>query len=245
MEVFLIPSGGPRYELYCEAGSEPAVPPRQTTGSMVGREGRRRRWSIRWWRRWLVDHFIAIVTSVEAAKHDAAHRRATGQHRTLARRIRDRVVCWLAEKVAEQHLLWHLRGQEQVIAWFADDMDEREALALVRRMLQADADRHLRWLAINSLGLAVSLILVPVPGPNLVLYYFIFRVVGHYLSRLGARHGLDRVDWRMRPSGALTDLRQAIAAAPEVRSDRVTEIASRLRLQHLAAFLERVVVPVP
>jgi hypothetical protein len=30
-----------------------------------------------------------------------------------------------------------------------------------------------------------------------------------------------------------------------VRRRRVTEIASRLRLQHLAAFLERVAMPVP
>jgi hypothetical protein len=240
MEVFLIPSGGPRYELYCEAGSEPAAPPRQSdTGQrLVLRLAAR-------WRRWLVDRFIAIVTSVEAAKHDAAHRRATGQRRTLARRIRDRVVCWLAEKVAEQRLLWHLRGQEQVTAWFPDDMDERQAADLVRQMLQADAERHLRWLVVNSLGLAGSLILIPVPGPNILLYYFIFRVVGHYLSRLGARHGLDRVDWQVRPSGALTDLRQAIALAPDVRRRRVTEIASRLRLQHLAAFLERVAMPVP
>jgi hypothetical protein len=98
---------------------------------------------------------------------------------------------------------------------------------------------------VDSLGLLVSMLLTPLPGQNLLLYYFIFRVVGHYLSRQGARQGLDRVEWNMRASSTLTELRAAIALDPDVRERHVTEIASRLRLPHLAAFLERITVPAP
>ncbi len=230
MDVFLIPAGGSRYELYCEVGDEPAP---AEHGPSSG------------WVRRLSDRFTAIVRSVEAARHGAADRRATKQRRTLARRIRDRVVCWLAEKIAEQRLLWYLRRERQVTAWFPDDVGEKQATDRVRQMLAADADRHLRWLLVDSVGLVASVMLVPLPGPNLVFYYFTFRVVGHCLSWRGARHGLDHVDWRMHPTAALTDLREAIALDPDARRRRVAEIASRLQLQHLAAFFERIAVPRP
>ncbi len=197
------------------------------------------------WRRRLAETFSTVVDRVEAARHGAAHRRATGQPRTLAKRIRDRVVCWLAEKIAEQRLLWHLRSQHEATIWFPDDLTAQDATACLRAMLRADADRHLRWMLIDSVGLAVSVLLVPIPGPNLVLYYFAFRTVGHYLSMHGARHGLNRVTWQASASPALTQLREAFALDPELRKQHVTEIASRLRLQHLAAFFERIAVPAP
>ena len=38
--------------------------------------------------------------------------------------------------------------------------------------------------------LIVSGVLALVPGPNVLAYYFAFRVVGHWLSMRGARQGL-------------------------------------------------------
>jgi len=233
MEVFLIPIASRRHQLYCEIADEPA-PMEQPVGGW-------RHW--RQWRHRLFERFTSIVSGIEAARHAAAHRRATRQPRALAHRVRDRVVCWMAEKIAEQRLLWHLRSQHRAIAWFPDDLGEQEAARCVQETLRADADRHLRWSVIDGLGLVVSFILVPVPGPNLLLYYFIFRGVGHYLSYLGARHGLGHVQWTLQATPALTDLRMAVALEPEVRKRHVTEIASRLRLQHLAAFIERVAIP--
>ncbi len=230
MDVFLIPAGQGRYELYCEIGEQPAAAGEGVT---------------RGWRRRLVDGFSTIVNRVEAARHGAAHRRATGAQRTFTHRLRDRAVCWLAEKIAEQRLLWHLRSQADAILWFPDDIPEREASDRLRSMLRADADRHLRWFLIDGAGLVASLALIPIPGPNLILYYFTFRAGGHYLSRHGAHHGLEHVTWHPRASRALAELREAVALEPEVRARRVTEIASQLRLQHLAAFFERIAEPAP
>ncbi len=228
MDVFLIPAGGARYELYCEIAEEPAAPrPAPSRG----------------WKRRLFDRFTTLVGSVEAARHGAAHRRATRARRSMFARLRDRTVCWLAEKIAEQRLLWHLPGHHDVTAWFPDDLDEGEASSRIMRMLRADSDRHTRWLLVDSVGLALSLLLVPVPGPNLILYYFAFRVVGHSLSRRGARHGLQDVRWRLQTSRALTELRAAVTLDdPEARQRRVSDVAARLRLQHRAAFFERIAV---
>ncbi len=231
MDVFLIPAGVHRYELYCEVADQADTPEAPEQGASRG------------WRRALFDRFTTLVGAVDAARHGAAQRRAARVKRTLVARARDRAVCWLAERIAEQRLLWHLRTQQEVTAWFPDDLDRSEASSQVRRMLRADADRHLRWLIVDGIGLVVSLALIPVPGPNLLLYYFAFRVVGHYLSRRGARHGLTGVEWRMQPSDALTGLRDATTLTDaDARNRRVMEVASRLRLRHLAAFFERIAV---
>ncbi len=225
MEVFLVPAGR-RYQLYCEVEEAPA----SEQATVRGR-----------WRR-LVETFRTVVDTVEAARHEAAHRRAIKAPRSFTHRVRDRVVCWLAEKVAEMRLLWHLRRQEQVVAWFPHDITESEATDEVRRTLREDARRHGRWAVVHSGGALLSLALVPLPGPNVVGYYFVFRLVGHYLSRLGALNGLNGVSWEMRTSVPLTELRQALALDEEVRKEQVASIAARLNLQHLAAFVERIAV---
>lgn len=227
MDVFLIPAGASRYQLYCEVDDE--------AGEHAGEEHAG-------WRRRAVDRFVSVVGRVDRARHAAARRRADNTPRSLWHRMRDRTVCWLAEKIAEQRLLWHLRRQHAVDAWFPDDMTEDDAWETISRILQHDARRHGRWAIVHGLLAAIALVLTPIPGPNLLGYYFTFRVVGHYLSRLGARHGLDRVTWNLRHSATLTELRAAIALEPETRRHRVADIASRLHLEHLAAFLERVAI---
>jgi hypothetical protein len=85
--------------------------------------------------------------------------------------------------------------------------------------------------------------LMVLPGPNVAAYYLAFRLVGHYLSMRGARQGLDCVQWDLRPSDPLAELRGLVALEPEVREARVSEIAERLRLEQLATFFDRLAVP--
>jgi hypothetical protein len=132
------------------------------------------------------------------------------------------------------------------VLWFPDDLQEDQAAGEQTRILKQDARRHLAWLLPNALLLLVfAVFLTPIPAPNLLGYYFTFRGAGHAFSWLGARHGLRRVAWTRRPSDALTELRQAIGFDTERRRRHVADIASRLRLQHLAAFFERIAVPAP
>jgi hypothetical protein len=182
---------------------------------------------------------VAIVDGVEAARHGAAERRRRRESRTMGSRVKDRVICWLAEKIAEQRLLWHLRRQSKATAWHADEVAPVEVDAEIRGILREDARRHGRWAIAHAAAGALSLLLVPVPGPNLLGYYFTFRMVGHYLSRAGALNGLNHVEWQFVASPALTELRQAATLEHESRRQSVAAIASRLRLEHLAAFVER------
>lgn len=148
-------------------------------------------------------------------------------------------LAWVADAIAEQRLLWHLRHQEEALLHLPADMTDADALRIARASLQRDADRHVRWLAVDSVLLILSAALILLPGPNVVGYYFAFRVVGHWLSWRGARNGLQQVRWQTRASEPLADLRQALDLAPNQRAHILADIAQRLCLDHLVAFVER------
>jgi hypothetical protein len=230
MEVYLVPVGGDRYELYCEtphagdaAGSTPPA-------------GLFRR---------AAERFRVVLDLVERERHRPPPDPDTAEGRLAraGRRARRRMTCWLAERIADQRVLWHLRSATDAVLLFPADLEPGDAVRRLRVKLDRDRRRHGRWLIVNGLGLVGSGLLMPIPGPNLVAYYFVFRVVGHYLSRRGAQHGLEGVRWQLRPSDPLVELRTAIRLAPRERDQHVHEIAARLQLEHLAAFFERIVLP--
>jgi hypothetical protein len=158
-------------------------------------------------------------------------------------RMKARTLRWAAEWIAEQRLLWQLRGKDAVCLVYPDDMQEAPARELLKRSLQRDWERHRFWLAIDSIGLVVSGALILVPGPNVLGYYFLVRTVGHYLSLRGARQGLSRVTWSAQPNPDLALLRAIVDEPADDRADRLREIADRLKLERFARFFQRAATP--
>jgi hypothetical protein len=149
----------------------------------------------------------------------------------------------VAESIAEQRLLWHMRRQHEAVIVHPVDLAGDAAETTVRRAMQVDFEKHRRWLVIDSVLMVLSGALILVPGPNVLGYYFAFRVVGHYFSMRGARQGLGAVVWRHRPDEALADLRLLAREDPVERRHRVEAIAARLGLDDLRRFFDRVAVP--
>ena len=225
MDVFVIPIGRDRYELYCEPSveAEGAAEGAQPATGVFGR---------------LRQQFSVMLRAAEER-----HRRDVApDSRSWLGGMQDRVLGWVAQRIAEQRLLWNLRRQTVAVAVHPPDLTFDQVMALIRRTLQRDYERHRVWLVIDALGLIVSGLLALVPGPNVVAYYFAFRVVGHWLSMRGAVQGLHRVSWTGRPCPPLTELRDAVLMESEARDARVHDIALRLRLPHLKTFVELVVV---
>ena len=225
MDVFLIPLGADRYELYCEPRAiTPELEPDAQVSGLMGR---------------LKRYFREVLTAAEQARAPGAPGDPEPDAGLLAR-LKRRGLVWIADAIAAQRLLWALRQTPAATLTYPADLGAAEADDCARRVLQRDADRHRWWLAIDSLLLLVSALLILLPGPNLIGYYFAFRVVGHYLSWRGARNGLDNVQWQSAPSEPLADLRAAISLAPTQRTHRLRKVASRLRLDDLPTFVERV-----
>lgn len=225
MEVYLVPVGAERYELYCEVTSgEPQV------AASAG-----------WWRR-AVDRFRAVLAAVEDEEHGrhAATPDAPAAPSGRGARLKRQVFKWMAERIAEQRLLWHLRQADRVVTAYPDDLDAAAALAHVRKMLGRDLQRHRVWLVVTAAAFVASGIVMPIPGPNLLAYYFAFRVVGHFLSMRGAQKGLGSVVWDPQASAELTVLRAAPGLDEPAQRRQVADVAARLGLRGLPRFYERI-----
>jgi len=218
--VYVVPVGANRYELYCESAGQDANPEPPAEG-VIGR---------------LRHQFATMLRAAE----ERQHRRGTEAPKGFLGRVQDQIMAWVAERIAEQRLLWNLRGETAAVAMHPDDMTFEQVQTLIHRILQRDYDRHKLWLVVDTVGLVASMLLVIVPGPNLVGYYFAFRVVGHWLSMRGASHGLHRVSWTGRGCPPLTDLRTVATMQGGERERQVHAIAERLRLQRFPTFFERV-----
>jgi hypothetical protein len=227
MDVFVIPVGRERYELYCESPAHALAPGERPTG-LLGR---------------LWHNFSTLLHAAEDQyRRGEVKDRAT----SLRERLQDRAMAWMAQRIAEQRLLWNLRGETTAVVSHPQDMSFDQVMTLVRRILQHDYDRHRRWMIIDGIAFALSsIVLGPffllVPGvANIPAAYFGFRFFGHWLSMRGAAQGLQRVAWTGKPCPPLSELREVVAMTPPARDERVHDIARRLRLQHLSTFFERV-----
>jgi hypothetical protein len=228
MEVFLVPVAPDRYELYCEEPDEPDPPAHDD----AARPGFFRRQALR---------FRETLAEAERARHLGPQ---PGDIKpSLVGRAKARTLRWVAESIAEQRLLWQLRGRDAVLLIYPDDVTEAQARQLLKRSLTRDWEKHRFWLCVDGFGAAGSALLILLPGPNFLGYYFVFRIVGHYLSLRGARQGLLRVTWTVEASAPLSSLRTMIHEAPDARAERVDAVASTLRLERFAHFFQRTAIP--
>jgi hypothetical protein len=225
MEVYLVPVGTGRYELYSEVPDEPS------DLSVDASKGL--------WKR-LQERFRIVLAAIEREHgRDRPESPTPGTRLSWFERARNRMLRWTAERIAEQRLLWHLRGQTEAAIVAPDDLPADRARDIVRSMLQQDVSRHGRWLVVNAVALVLSGLLAPLPGPNAVAYYFAFRLVGHYLSMRGAQRGLSGVVWHPSPSPELTRLREVGALPPSERELEVDRIAHDLGLHRFPKFFAR------
>lgn len=223
MVVYLVPAGRDRYELYSESAEPPPdVPP-----------------SSGWWSGWL-------VRAREQWRELAARAERSGEDedaRGWLTRGRDWLVRSLAESIAQQRTLWALRLERTATARVPIALAPDAARAWIRAEFARARRHHLRWFVVDGAIFVASGVLALVPGPNLLAYYFAFRLVGHLQSWRGARQGMDRIEWQFTGDPDLDELSALVDLPRDVRAPRVAAIAERLGLSRLAAFFDRVAVP--
>ena len=220
MDVYLVPLGPDRYECYYEAAEQDGTDEPVEGQGFFARMRRK---------------FNAQLSEAERARHHKAVEEPT----TFLGRMQKRSMRWIAERIADQRLLWHLRRVDSATLHASADLPTAEADKIMRSNFKWDADHHRNRLILHSLALIAVVPVALVPGPNVLGYLFTFTVVGHFLAWRGAVKGLHQIAWTIVPSPALTELRRAFSLDAAARHRVISDVAHRLHMPKMARFVEQ------
>lgn len=224
MDVYLVPVGRDRYECYYEAPEEEeAEEPADGQGFFAR----------------LRATFNEQLKEAERARHQ----RAIDPPKTILGRMHKRSLRWIAERIAEQRLLWHLRRVHAATLHVPAELQLSDAESILRASLKRDADFHRNRLIPHTIALIAAGAVAFIPGPNVLGYFFTFTVVGHFLSWRGAVHALHRVAWTVVPNDELNRLHRAFSGGDADRHHVILDVAERLHMPKMALFVERMTAP--
>ena len=159
----------------------------------------------------------------------------TESEKGVGLRVR-RIWEWLQKRTApDEPLLRALRGANKITLHHPPTYTEEEACCLWREYLKSRSGRHTFWAIINALTAPLTLVFTPLPGPNVIGYWVVYRAVCHWLARLGARNACgDRFTTEFRSTGALD------GALGENDHERIASLTSNFGLHGLEAFVKRI-----
>ena len=144
---------------------------------------------------------------------------------------------WLQRRIPpDEALLRRLRKAGTIVVHHPSTVHERGGAAPSGRSTSRAVEvRHLLGLALNLAISPLTVLLVPLPGPNVVGFWFVYRIVCHALALLGIRRASGpRVTTDFRPSADLD-----VVPGETLRS-RAARIAAGYGLAGLGAFLRRI-----
>ena len=222
MDVYLVPIAADRFEAYYEAPDDDE-PVESADG--LGFFGRLR------------VRFQAQLKEAEQARHQVAPEEPT----TFLGRMQKRSLRWIAERIAEQRLLWRLRTADAATLHVAADMDPQEAESLMRAAMKRDADRHLRLLAVHSRGADRCRRRWPsCPGPTCSATCSPSRWSATSWPGAARAAACTQVQWQVAPStGAHRPAAGVCRWAAADRHRVIHDVAHRLHMPKLARFVER------
>jgi hypothetical protein len=223
MDVYLVPVGPDRFECYYEAEEQDEIEEPAGDGFFARMRAR----------------FNEQLKEAEQARHQ----RSIEEPRSFFGRMKKRSMRWIAERIADQRLLWHLRKVDTATLHIAEELPQGEAESIMRSTMKREADHHRTRLILHSLALIASVPVALVPGPNVLGYLFTFTVVGHFLAWRGAVRGLHQISWTFEPDAALTELRRAFSLDSAARHRVILDVSLRLHLPKMARFVEQMSAP--
>lgn len=142
---------------------------------------------------------------------------------------------WLHRRTSpDESLLRHLRSATAIEIFHPATITQEETRAAWGKYLASRQRRHIWWFIINFLISPLTILLVPIPGPNIIGYWFVYRAVCHFLALLGIRQATSgQITTAFYSSSALdTEL-------TESPDERTARIAAMFGLKDLDGFIKR------
>jgi hypothetical protein len=174
-------------------------------------------------------------------------------------RHRNRVVAWVGRVLKTAHeyyvkledridpgerVLKAMASAERFVVYYGPAQDSTDAELRFRSLLKRRRLRQLFWfivdLVISAVAIVFTPILAPLPGPNVVLYFPLLRMLSHYRAIRGAGLGLRSVEIEFKCLPDLVGLEENLRTPPFDRQ-AVLAVAEGLKIRGLEQFLERMV----
>jgi hypothetical protein len=132
----------------------------------------------------------------------------------LAKLRYEQVTCDL---FASDRFVRRLQKFKKIKVMLNQPIDPAVVRTRVKEMLRDRSYHHLRWLIVDLLILPFTLVMMPVPGPNLIGYYLLFRVYSHWKAyRSASRTKFDEVDVEV--SEQAGEVRAALHESKDIRT---------------------------
>jgi hypothetical protein len=142
---------------------------------------------------------------------------------------------WLQRKIdPEEALLRSLRRAATIDLLYPSDMSEREALDQWSRFLAAKDRHHIFRVILNTSISPFTILLTPLPGPNIIGYWFVYRAFCHTLALMGVRRARNRLRSTRLNSEPLLNGRWQVADEAGIE-----QLSKELGLHGLGRYLSR------
>nr|ALS88798.1 mitochondrial K+-H+ exchange-related protein [uncultured bacterium] len=140
----------------------------------------------------------------------------------------------------DEPVLRSLRRARTIVLHHPDSFTEAETRTLWRDYLKNRKGRHTFWFVINLLVSPLTLVLAPLPGPNIIGYWFVYRAVCHLLARLGAANARSaQVTTKFLSTAALD------GSFGSGNDERIADVSLNFELRGLDEFVKRMTAKTP
>lgn len=172
-------------------------------------------------RAWIERHYESLQQSLKESESGAAN---------FARRMWG----WLQRlQSADEPMLRALRNASTLKFYYPENLTPESVTRKWVRYLAGRRRHQLIWLILNGLLTPLALLLAPIPGPNVIGWWFFYRAVCHLLAFLGIRSAA-KLKATYHP---VNRLQQAIL--PSNTSD-ISLLSHDLELRHFSEYIDRI-----
>jgi hypothetical protein len=96
----------------------------------------------------------------------------------------------LEDKIDPQERVLKAMGGTDNLTVYHTATSREEIQSKFEGLLKRQRIKHMFWFAVDLVITPFTFLLVPIPGPNVVLYYPLLRLLSHYRAITGATKGL-------------------------------------------------------
>jgi len=137
-----------------------------------------------------------------------------------------------------------MRHASEIRLHYAAGLPETRAVELLEQLCGRQSNKHLFWFGVDFVVAVVAIllspILIPIPGPNIFVYYPGLRTISHFRAWRGALRGRRLKPRFFFPRVEIADIEATLKQGREqVDFEQVRQLAKQMGLEQLPHFLER------